>query len=163
MTNLSFRRFLLCLIAAFLAGVAVAVVVPSMIARAAARLFPDKLSEISRATSPDGAVDAVMVEDHCGVPCSYSYTVFVVPKGNPAPTDFRHQLFSADDMLGERIVWKQPHLLEISYTRARIYAFRNISYPFGEYGTRDKSWDYKVELTLAPSGAFSYLQQKDVR
>jgi len=162
--NLSRRRWALYLGASFLAGVAAAIVVPWMVARAADRILPDKLTEIARVTSPDGAVDAVMIQDNCGALCSYGYTVFIVPKGESAPRDFKRQLFSADDMAGEKLVWKQPHLLEIVYSKARIYAFRNISYPFGEFGSKPRSWDYKVEIQLAPSSAgFSYLEAKDLR
>jgi hypothetical protein len=144
--------------ASFLAGIACAVVVPLLLGRAADRLFDVK--EIARVTSPDGAVDAVMIRDNCGAPCSYGYSVFVVPKGQAAPSDLKRNVFSADEMVGERLAWKQAHLLSVVYEKALIYSFRNVSYPLGEFHARQKNWNYKVEIQLGPPAAFAYLQQK---
>ena len=157
------RRLVLYVLISFLAGIACAVVVPLLIGSAAGRLFPLELKEIARATSPDGAVDAVMIRTNCGALCSFGYSVFVVPKGQPAPSDLKQNVFSADDMVGERFVWKQPHLLSIGYDKALIYAFRNVSHPLGEFNARQNNWSYIVEVQLAPSTAFAYLQQKDTQ
>ncbi len=163
MTNLSDRRRVLYLVASFLAGATSAVVVPWLISLAANHIFPLALEEIARVPSPDGAVDAVMIRDNCGAPCPFGYTVFIVPKGKPAPSDFRRDVFSADDMLDEKLSWKQPHLLSIAYNRALIHEFRNVAYPLGEYGAKERNWHYKVEIQLAPSAnGFSYLQNSDL-
>src|SRR5215475_9506392 len=47
------------------------------------QLFDSELSfdEVSRITSPSGKVDAVLVERNGGATTSFSYDVFVVPKG----------------------------------------------------------------------------------
>ncbi len=139
-------------------------VVPWLISRAADHVFHLELKEIARVTSPDGAVDAVMIRDNCGAPCSYGYTVFIVPRGETAPSDYERDVFSADDMLDEKLVWKQPHLLAISYSRALIYKFRNVAYPLGEFGAKEKNWQYRVEIQVAPSSVgFSYLRDNDLR
>jgi hypothetical protein len=158
------RRLVVYLGASFLVGMAVGFAAPWLIARAADRVFPLQLKEIARVTSPDGRVDAVIVRDNCGAPCSYGYTVFVLPNGESTPHDFERAVFSADDMLDEKLVWKQPHLLAISYSRALIYKFRNVAYPFGEFGASQRNWDYRVEIQLAPSSVrFSYLRDSDLR
>ena len=82
--------------------------------------------------------------------CSDTYQVTVLPKGAKTPTDAERYAFSADDMVGAQLHWKQPHLLEIVYKKARINDFRNISYPFAKFGDQ-ASWEYKVEIRLAPS------------
>ena len=141
-----------------------AVIVPRLVLVAAGRAFPLALKEIARVTSPDDAVDAVMIRDNCGAPCSYGYSIFIVPRGATAPKDFAQVVFSADDMVNETLVWKQPHLLDISYSKATIYKFRNFSFPFGEFGAKEKNWVYKVEIQLAPSSnGFYYLQERDLK
>ena len=66
-------------------------------------------------------------------------------------------------MLDEKLSWKQPHLLSIAYNRALIHEFRNVAYPLGEYGAKERNWHYKVEIQLAPSAnGFSYLQNSDL-
>jgi len=157
------RRLVLYIAISFLAGIACAIVVPSLIGRSADRLFRLDQEEIARVTSPDGVVDAVMIRDNCGAVCPYGYSVFVVPKAQPAPSDLKQSAFSADDMVGERLAWKQPHLLSIGYDKALIYRFHNVSYPLGEFHARQNNWDYKVEVQLVPSAAFAYLQQKDTQ
>lgn len=164
MISLSGRRYILYLAVSFLIGILCAVLVPRLISHAADHVFPLALKEIARAPSPDGVVDAVLIRDNCGAPCSYGYSVFIVPKGEPAPSDFERDIFSADDMLDEKLVWKQPHLLNISYSKALIYKFRNLAYPLAEFGAKEKNWSYKVEIQLAPSSTgFSYLQSSDLR
>jgi|SRR5450631_710452 hypothetical protein len=113
--------------------------------------FPLSFEEISRVTSPDGAVDAVMIQDNCGAPCSFGYSVFIVPKGQSAPRDFEQDVFHADSMADEKLGWRPERVLEIAYRKAEIYKFRNISYPLGEYGAKEKNWEYRVEVRLAPS------------
>lgn len=164
MSRLSERRGFIYLIVSFLSGVVSAVVVPWLVSHAAEHVLPLGLKEIARVPSPDGVVDAVMIRDNCGAPCSYGYTVFIVPKGETVPNDFERDVFSADDMPDQKLVWKQPHLLNISYSRALIYKFRNMAYPLGEFGAKEKNWNYKVEIQLVPSSpGFSYLQQDDLR
>ena len=101
--------------------------------------------------SPDGVVDAVLIQDNCGALCSFGYSVFVVPRGQRAPRDFERAVFHADSMVDEKLTWKSERVLEIAYSKAEIYKFRNISYPLGEYGAKEKNWKYRVEVRLAPS------------
>jgi len=118
-------------------------------------IFPIPRKEIARVTSPDGTVDAVMIVLGCGPTCSDTYLAIVIPKGAKAPVDIQQFNFSADTQMQ----WKQPHLLEVAYNRPFINQFRNISYSFAKFGSPE-TWDYKVEIRLAPtSTGFSYLKE----
>jgi hypothetical protein len=148
----------LSVLLSFIAGVAVGIVAPRLFHDVADKvLFPEHRREIARATSPDGTVDAVMEGIECGAPCSSGYSVSVVPKGAPPPKDPVQQVFIADAVVNAQIRWNEPHLLDISYDKAFIHSFRNVTYPLGRRGNVE-SWRYAVEIHLSPSSArFSYL------
>lgn len=152
-------RAILWTVGAFIAGIAVTALGPTLINNVLSRMIlPEHRWEVARVASPDGTVDAVMMGSGCGPLCADTYLVTVVPKGAKAPTDNERYAFSADDMVDAQLHWKQPHLLEIAYKKARINDFRNVSYPFAKFGDQ-ASWEYEVELRLAPSSpGFSYLQ-----
>jgi hypothetical protein len=152
-------RAILWTVGAFIAGVVVTAFGPSLVNSALSKIIlPEHRWEVARVASPDGTVDAVIVGSGCGPLCSDTYQVTVVPKGAKAPTSVEQYAFSADDMVDAELRWKQPHLLEIEYKKARINDFRNVAYPFAKFGDQE-SWKYRVELRLAPSSAgFSYLQ-----
>ena len=110
--------------------------------------FSGLRQEVARVTSPDGAVDAVMVVIGCGAMCSDTYLVAIVPRGGSAPSQYDSFAFSADDLSDAHLNWKQRHLLEIGYRRVLINQFRNVFYPFSKFGD-PPSWNYRVELRLA--------------
>ena len=145
------------LIAGFLSGIVVAVITPMLMRALGRSVLPGGREEIARVTSPDGMVDAVMVEENCGALCSYTYSVSVVPKGEKGSDGAARSVLVAEDMAAERVYWKQPHLLEITYAHALIRNFCNVCYPFAKSGVKG-SWGYVVEARLAPtSPEFSYL------
>jgi hypothetical protein len=149
--NVSLGRRITYVVVSFLLGVAATISVPKLVGGAAERIFPIGLEEIARVTSPDGVIDAVMIRDNCGVPCPFGYSVFLVPKGRNAPKDFAQPVFRADSMVDEKLTWKTDHILEIAYSKAEIYAFRNISYPLGDFGAKEGNWQYRVEVCLKPA------------
>jgi hypothetical protein len=53
-------------------------------------------------------------------------------------------------MMREMLTWKQERVLEIAYEKATISKFRNISHPFGEFDRKEKNWEYRLEIRLAP-------------
>jgi hypothetical protein len=152
------RSRVLFVFLSFSAGIAVGILAPWLLRDGAGRvLFPEHRHEIARATSPDGTVDAVMEGIECGAPCSSGYSVSVVPKGSAPPKDPVQHILVADDMVNAQIRWNESHLLDISYDRAFIHSFRNVTYPLGQRGNVE-SWRYAVEIRLSPSSArFSYL------
>jgi hypothetical protein len=151
------RRAVL-LVAAFVMGIGVAVLVPKLIDIVLGRtLFPEERAEVQRVTSPDGVVDAVMESINCGTPCSLTYEVSVVSKGTSVPRDRSQQIFLAEDLVKPSLRWKEEHLLDIAYDRAFIHNFKNVIYPLGRPGNVE-SWQYGVEVHLSPSKSrFSYL------
>ena len=159
------RQFPVLLIASFLAGIGVTVAAPRVASRVADHFLHMERKEIARAISPDGKVDAVMIRDNCGAPCSYGYSVSVVPRGMNPSKDSQGDIFYAEDMEDAKLTWKQPHLLSIAYRKALIYKFRNLSYPLGESVAEGKDWAYKVEIELEPlsTTGFSYLRPKDLQ
>jgi hypothetical protein len=124
------------------------------------RLTTNAWVEESRATSPDGRFDAVVARESTpgGAPGSLYWHIFIVRKGDVAPQTDKHSLFNASSLRGEKLVWKQLHLLEVRYDIANIQEFRNI---WGENEIEDRDWrkgDYLAELRLLPSSqGFSFL------
>jgi hypothetical protein len=117
--------------------------------------------ELMRSTSPDGRFDAVLVADYWGGAVGgIDWFVYIVGKGSSTPDDPNKAVFLGESMRGERIRWKQAHLVEIGYDRAQIVRFRNMwalneIENVGAYGQDD----YCVELRLAPTSQdFSLLQ-----
>jgi len=119
-----------------------------------ARIFTTasaKETETQRITSPDGKLDAVLVEDSSGGALGgIFWYVYVVPKGKAAPKNATTRLFFADELTKGAIVWSKPHLIEIHYDKASIMQFRNVS-TISENGL-----EY-VELRLVPSSEYSLI------
>jgi hypothetical protein len=118
----------------------------------------DRVEE-ARVTSPDGRFDAVMTREVTGGSLGGAYwNVFIVPKGIATPTDDKKSLLYAAVLRGEKLLWKQNHLLEVQYDIAHIEEFRNL---WGSNEAEDRSWrtgDYLTEVRLVPSSPdFSFL------
>jgi hypothetical protein len=116
--------------------------------------------EEARVTSPDGSFDAVMTRESIGgVLGGVYWDIFIVPKGTPVPErDNKNTILEAAVLTGDKLVWKQNHLLEVHYDMAHIEQFRNL---WGSNEVRGGSWrkgDYLVEVRLAPSSSdFSFI------
>jgi hypothetical protein len=121
---------------------------------------PDRHEEM-RVTSPDGQFDAVLVSDYWGGALGgIEWYLYVVRKGHAAPADPDEALFWGESMRGEKVAWRQAHLLELQYDRARIVKFRNLwSLHMIEGVGAAGEGDYSIEIRLAPTSAdFSVLQ-----
>jgi hypothetical protein len=71
-----------------------------------------------RITSPDGALDALLIcEGYGGAVGGVYWFVYVVPKGEAAPSGPDKALFEALDFEGEKLAWKDSHVLELQYYR----------------------------------------------
>lgn len=103
--------------------------------------------EISRFTSPDSKVDAVLVEGGGGATTSQLFMVYLVPAGTKPKLDTRtDSVFAADHIRGLKIYWKQPKLLRIQYDEARILQFINVWYT-----AEVEKFRYVVEVRLDPT------------
>ncbi|MFY9731759.1 MAG: hypothetical protein WB723_08895 [Candidatus Acidiferrales bacterium] len=91
-------------------------------------------------------------EAYGGALGGFEWSVNIVPKGKPAPPEKEISLFQAGTLDGEKLVWKEPHRLDILFDRAEIESFRNI---WGSYESKDGSGNetkgYYVEIRLVPA------------
>src|ERR1700722_17973058 len=119
------------------------------------------VTELSRVTSPNGQLDAVLTQDLYGgaVGGGVESNVYIVRKGALVKMDSAHTILKADPFTHGKLVWKQDHLLQICYDVAHIEQFRNLwglheVENVGSTGERD----YEVEIPLEPlAGDFSML------
>ena len=100
---------------------------------------------LTRITSPDSVTDAILVSFGGDATVDFSYEVYIVPRGRPAPShDFSG--FGATGVEKLRIFRETPTLLAIEFSKARIYQFRN------DWRSREiKRAGYEVELVLRPT------------
>ena len=86
------------------------------------------VTELSRVTSPNGQLDAVLTQDLYGgaVGGGVESNIYIVRKGAPVKMDTAHTVLQADPFTHGKLVWKQDHLLQIRYDVAHIEQFRNL-------------------------------------
>jgi len=117
------------------------------------------LTELSRVTSPNGQLDAVLTQElYGGAVGGVESNVYIVRKGASVKTDTAHTILRADPFTKAKLVWKQGHLLQIYYDVADIEQFRNLwglheVENVGSTGERD----FDVEIRLEPLSDFSIL------
>lgn len=87
------------------------------------RLSPCNSKELLRISSPDNLLDAVIVESDCGATTSFTETVYIVPKSKGVSSD--DVIFKADHVSDLSLYWVKNKLLEIRYSKARIFNFTN--------------------------------------
>jgi hypothetical protein len=107
--------------------------------------------EISRKTSPDGVLDAVVMHINPGAFSSYLYHLFLVPKGSKVDANWSDSaiVYTAE---GDPLIvnWEKPHFLSVTTGDSHVQVFGNLWYS-------KRVPDYYVELTLAETGKH-YLQ-----
>jgi hypothetical protein len=108
--------------------------------------------EYSRKPSPDGVLDAVVIQDNPGAFSSYRYYLYLVPRGSKV------KALSPDPPIvntseGDALVvnWEKPHFLTVTTGNSHVKFFGNLWYS-------KRVPDYYVELTLVPTGR-RYLQE----
>jgi hypothetical protein len=118
----------------------------------------DRVEE-ARVTSPDGQFDAVTTREPVGgVLGGVYWNVFIVPKANAAPKDEKNSLLYAAVLRGQKLVWKQNHLLEVHYDIAHIEEFRNLWGSSELQGGSERKGNYYIEVRLVPTSPdFSFL------
>ncbi len=141
-----------------IAGIAVIVVLCYIIYIVAVHIAfsPDKptITELTRISSPDGVVDAVLIKKgtHSTVPVGYE--VYLVPQGKSISNAFSE--FLSDHTNALEIYWKQDKLLVISYKQARIFKFSNFW-----HSKEVQNFKYVVELQLEQKGKGFALGERD--
>lgn len=109
---------------------------------------PVAREEITRITSPDFMIDALLVQTNAGATTSFGYEVYFVPKGKQLTEE--HPLFRGDKMKNLKLRWVQPKLFEIQYEQGRIFLFRNLW-----YSKHFQNFKYKVEIRLVHSSCLN--------
>ena len=133
----------------FVSGICVAVIAHHLMTKTFTEATKAHGTETMRITSPDGKLDALLVEDTSGGAISgVFWYVYVVPKGSAVPEDATKRLFFADELSKGAIAWSKPRLVEIHYDKASIMQFRNIS-------TASENGLEYVELRLVPASEYS--------
>jgi hypothetical protein len=94
----------------------------TIVATVACFTFDLSREEVSRATAPGGAIDAVVVETNTGASGAFGYEVHVVTTGTPAREDAHvARLYAAvrsDSAYGVNVRWLNTDELRIQYLRA---------------------------------------------
>src|SRR5882724_1283170 len=151
-----FKRFAKAFLI-FVLGICAGIFSHTLVSKVLVAARSGDFAEAARVNSPDGKLDAVLVEDISGGPLGgVFWSVYVVPKGKTVPTEITARLFFADELTKGAIVWSKPHLLEIHYDKASIMQFRNFS---TEY---ENGLEY-VELRLVPSSERSLITAEGMR
>ena len=108
--------------------------------------------EFSRQTSPDGVIDAVVMQVNPGAFSSYFYFLYLVPKGARADTILGDpgivQTSEGDPLI---VRWDNPHFLNVDTGNSHVQFFGNLWYS-------NRVPEYYVELSLDKTGKH-YLRQ----
>ena len=78
-----------------------------------------RYEEIARLPSPDGVVEAVVVEVEAGGGNPYAYQLHLVPRGAKWQKGRERLVYS--DPVRFRVVWTEARRLELCYDDAHIY------------------------------------------
>src|SRR5437879_8009429 len=79
--------------------------------------------EVKRVRSPDGRVEAVLIQTNAGATTGFGFEVFLVPTGANPKTG--SELFRADRVVNLDLHWRESMVLEIAYDQGRIFHFSN--------------------------------------
>jgi hypothetical protein len=95
------------IVLAYLVGVASPYIVPNVIGWA---LFGSG-HEMSRKTSPDGVLDAVVIENDPGAMSSFIYYLYLVPKGEKVSSHRDPYIVNTSEGEELKTNWQKPHFL----------------------------------------------------
>jgi hypothetical protein len=118
-----------------------------------------EFKEVGRIKSPDGQVEALIVNGEAGATTSLETLVLIVEPGRQVKTQKllnSEAMFRASHLKNFKVVWKQPKLLEIQYDEARIDHFGNL---WENWQGHDTS--YTVEIRLNPTSPTFSVPLKD--
>jgi hypothetical protein len=106
--------------------------------------------EMSRKTSPDGVLDAVVIENDPGAMSSFIYYLYLVPKGEKVSSHSDPYIVNTSEGEELKTNWQKPHFLEVSAGDSHIKWFANLWYS-------KRVPNYYVELKLT-TGDEDYLR-----
>lgn len=97
-----------------------------------------------RTQSPDGRVDAFLVERETGATVATPMLVYIAKAGEAVSSN--DLVLRGDNFEGLSIKWTEPKLLSVRYKKGRIFTFTN----FWKSPGLD-NWSYVVEIRLEPT------------
>lgn len=78
--------------------------------------------EVARVTSPNGAVDAVLVESDAGATTGFWYDIYLVPRGKPwsraRSAAWLYDARRSEQAYGVNLVWTEADTLEAQFSQA---------------------------------------------
>ncbi|MCB1850466.1 MAG: hypothetical protein KDI83_06730 [Gammaproteobacteria bacterium] len=119
--------------------------------------------EVARTQSPDGKLDAVLVETNGGATTSFGYKVFVVKKGaNYSTVNSVADLYGAirnSNAYGAKLVWRSAKELEVQFLSAKS---SNVESSFVEVSGQKIGVYLRpgVSDPTAPGGGMLYNREK---
>jgi hypothetical protein len=78
--------------------------------------------ELLRVHSPDGVVDAVLVDWRVDATVGTPFAIYIVPSGSG---NLRNPVMSGDDFVELKLRWSAPRFLRVEFSKARIWEFNN--------------------------------------
>ena len=104
-------------------------------------------TEYYRVKSPDGEVDAVLMKNNGGATTSFSYTLFLLPKGTRSKKlSLDYSQLIADKAEDLKITWIENKILQINCKSARIFRFSNF------WQSKEiQDYRYIVEIRISPT------------
>ena len=110
-------------------------------------LFEASSTEYYRVKSPDGEVDAVLMKSDAGATTSFSYNLFLLPKGSSSQKlSLDYSQFIVDKAESLKITWINNKILQIDCKSARIFRFSNF------WQSKEiQDYRYIVELRISPT------------
>ena len=102
------------------------------------------IKEMTRLSSPDAVVDAVVGYRNTSATVSTPYYVYIVKKGEPIHGT---PVMTCDHVNSLSVSWRATRALDVHYVKAHIFLFSNI-WRSGDL----QNWTYVVEVRLQPAG-----------
>ena len=118
--------------------------------------------EVARAKSPDGLVDAVLVETNAGATTSFGYEIHIVPSGgSPSASSeiaFLYGAVRSQEAYGANLRWGSPTSLAIEYLSARSAELKQPSVSVAEHEIIVQLVDGVSDPNAPPGGMLYNLQ-----
>lgn len=98
-------------------------------------------TEQQRISSTDNIVDAVLLKQECGATVADVFKVFLTKKGKKIEMQKENPVFISDHTKNIKISWSSKKNLNIKYSEARIFQFRNFW-----HSKKIDNFDYIVDI-----------------
>lgn len=120
--------------------------------------------EVVRVASPDGKLDAILVETNGGATASFGYEVYVVesagkPDGSPAA--FMYEAVRNKHAYGANLRWEKPNLVAIEFLNAKWSELKTSTVLVGDQEIFLEMRSGILDASAAPGGMLYNLQGRE--